>query len=167
MILTDEEIEKCRELAFHAAKKSQQSCKGQQVTPSDDYEYQFAWAIEAAILAKLNSAEPVAWMAPGKESLEFSRKDTVYGSHTIPLYLHPPAPSAPEGNDMSDLPAKAADEIDRLLELVGVLMHALHRVKYRACGEKHPHWSDSQSIFVSRGFIADVCDMALLKAEGK
>lgn len=61
MILTDEEIEKCRELAFHAAKKSQQSCKGQQVTPSDDYEYQFAWAIEAAILAKLNSAKPVAW----------------------------------------------------------------------------------------------------------
>lgn len=72
-----------------------------------------------------------------------------------------------EGNDLSDLPAKAADEIDRLLELVGVLMHALHRVKYRACGEKHPHWSDSQSIFVSRGFIADVCDFALLKAEGK
>jgi hypothetical protein len=61
MILTDEEIEKCRELAFHAAKKSQQSCKGQQVTPSDDYEYQFAWAIEAAILAKLNSAEPVGY----------------------------------------------------------------------------------------------------------
>ena len=56
MILTDEEIEKCRELAFHAAKKSQQSCKGQQVTPSDDYEYQFAWAIEAAILAELEAA---------------------------------------------------------------------------------------------------------------
>ena len=57
----------------------------------------YARAIEAAVLAKLNCAEPVAWLAPGKESLEFSRKDTVYGSHTIPLYLHPPAPSAPEG----------------------------------------------------------------------
>lgn len=30
--------------------------------------------------------EPVAWMSPGKELLEFSRPDTVYGSHTIPLY---------------------------------------------------------------------------------
>lgn len=34
--------------------------------------------------------EPVAWMSPGKERLEFSRKDTVYGSHTIPLYAAPP-----------------------------------------------------------------------------
>lgn len=34
--------------------------------------------------------EPVAWMSPGKERLEFSRKDTVYGSHTIPLYTTPP-----------------------------------------------------------------------------
>lgn len=34
--------------------------------------------------------EPVAWMSPGKERLEFSRKDTVYGSHTIPLYTAPP-----------------------------------------------------------------------------
>jgi hypothetical protein len=34
--------------------------------------------------------EPVAWMSPDrKSSLEFSRKDTVYGSHTIPLYTHP------------------------------------------------------------------------------
>ena len=34
--------------------------------------------------------EPVAWMSPNKERLEFSRKDTVYGSHTIPLYTAPP-----------------------------------------------------------------------------
>ena len=34
--------------------------------------------------------EPVAWMSPGKERLEYSRKDTVYGSHTIPLYTTPP-----------------------------------------------------------------------------
>jgi hypothetical protein len=33
--------------------------------------------------------EPVAWMSPGKERLEFSRPDTVYGSHTIPLYREP------------------------------------------------------------------------------
>jgi len=83
MILTDEEIEKCRELAFHAAKKSQQSCKGQQVTPSDDYEYQFAWAIEAAILAKLNSAEPVGY--------EFQATDGKWWNSvtsTIPLRLY-------------------------------------------------------------------------------
>ena len=33
--------------------------------------------------------EPVAWMSLNKERLEFSRKDTVYGSHTIPLYASP------------------------------------------------------------------------------
>lgn len=92
MILTDEEIEKCRELAFHAAKKSQQSCKGQQVTPSDDYEYQFAWAIEAAILAKLNSAEPVAVVDDAGVivvcSYSYKPGDK--------LFAHPPAPSAPD-----------------------------------------------------------------------
>lgn len=33
--------------------------------------------------------KPVAWMSINKERLEFSRADTVYGSHTIPLYTHP------------------------------------------------------------------------------
>jgi hypothetical protein len=37
----------------------------------------------------LQSGEPVAWMSPNKQSLEFSRPDTVYGSHTIPLYTTP------------------------------------------------------------------------------
>lgn len=100
MILTDEEIEKCRELAFHAAKKSQQSCKGQQVTPSDDYEYQFAWAIEAAILTKLNSAEPVAIVTDYTQG-SYQRKYTIAWKKEVGvnarLYLHPPAPSAPEG----------------------------------------------------------------------
>ena len=40
--------------------------------------------------AALQSGEPVAWMSPNKQSLEFSRPDTVYGSHTIPLYTTPP-----------------------------------------------------------------------------
>jgi hypothetical protein len=39
--------------------------------------------------AALQSGEPVAWMSPNKQSLEFSRPDTVYGSHTIPLYTTP------------------------------------------------------------------------------
>ena len=45
-----------------------------------------------ALLAALTQEkqEPVAWMSPGKERLEFARPGTVYGSHTIPLYTHPP-----------------------------------------------------------------------------
>jgi hypothetical protein len=42
-----------------------------------------------------HSGEPVAWMSPNKQSLEFSRPDTVYGSHTIPLYTTP-QPVVPE-----------------------------------------------------------------------
>jgi hypothetical protein len=52
-----------------------------------DY-YDCRIAIDAAIEA-LQSGEPVAWMSPNKQSLEFSRPDTVYGSHTIPLYTTP------------------------------------------------------------------------------
>ena len=52
-----------------------------------------------AVLAKWGqpavAAEPVAWMSPGKERLEFSRQDTVYGSHTIPLYTTP-QPTQPQ-----------------------------------------------------------------------
>jgi hypothetical protein len=46
--------------------------------------------------AQQHSGEPVAWMSPNKQSLEFSRPDTVYGSHTIPLYASP-QPVVPEG----------------------------------------------------------------------
>ena len=35
---------------------------------------------------KASIGEPVAWLSPGRERLEFSRPDTVYGSHTVPLY---------------------------------------------------------------------------------
>ena len=44
----------------------------------------------AALAQEEQEQEPVAWMSRGKERLEFSRPDTVYGSHTIPLYTHPP-----------------------------------------------------------------------------
>lgn len=67
-----------------------------------------------------------------------------------------------EGNDLSNLPAKAANEIERLHVRVVNMNEALQRVKGRVCGDKHPYWSDSQRIFVSRVFIADVCDMELL-----
>lgn len=51
-----------------------------------------AFAAEEALETALAQPEqePVAWMSPGRERLEFSRKDTVYGSHTIPLYASPP-----------------------------------------------------------------------------
>jgi len=47
-----------------------------------------AWEAWQAALQHSES-EPVAWMSPNKQSLEFSRPDTVYGSHTIPLYTTP------------------------------------------------------------------------------
>jgi hypothetical protein len=50
----------------------------------------------AGLQALQHSGEPVAWMSPNKQSLEFSRPDTVYGSHTIPLYASP-QPVVPEG----------------------------------------------------------------------
>lgn len=77
------------------------------------------------------------------------------------------AASDDEGNDLSALPGKAADEIEHLHGRVVSMNEALQRVKGRVCGEKHPYWSDSQRVFVSRGFIADVCDMALLTPNDK
>lgn len=47
------------------------------------------YATAAVELNRVQQGEPVAWMSPGKERLEFSRPDTVYGSHTIPLYTAP------------------------------------------------------------------------------
>jgi hypothetical protein len=49
---------------------------------------EMAWEAWQAALQHSES-EPVAWMSPNKQSLEFSRPDTVYGSHTIPLYTTP------------------------------------------------------------------------------
>jgi hypothetical protein len=50
--------------------------------------------------AQQHSGEPVAWMSPNKQSLEFSRPDTVYGSHTIPLYTTP-QPVVPEAEALA------------------------------------------------------------------
>ena len=57
-----------------------------------------------------SAARPVAWMSPGKERLEFSRPDTVYGSHTIPLYAIPP--------DAAAEIARLRAEVERLTEQV-------------------------------------------------
>lgn len=51
-------------------------------------------AIAALRTAIAQAEQPVAWMSPGKERLEFVRGDTVFGSHTIPLYTTPQVPGA-------------------------------------------------------------------------
>ena len=57
--------------------------------------FDFALAVLAKWGQPAVAGEPVAWMSPGKERLEFSRQDTVYGSHTIPLYATP-QPTQPD-----------------------------------------------------------------------
>lgn len=71
---------------------------------ADAWGHDIAGAAEAlrAALAQPEPAaptvvEPVAWMSPGRERLEFSRADTVYGSHTIPLYATPPRAALTNG----------------------------------------------------------------------
>ena len=72
-----------------------------QVNPEINFEG-FARSIEQAILAKLNSAEPRSYLYKHHYydgSFVFSHKDTLNGSpciEAIPLYEHPPAPSAVE-----------------------------------------------------------------------
>jgi hypothetical protein len=61
----------------------------------------------------LQSGEPVAWMSPNKQSLEFSRPETVYGSHTIPLYTTP----QPVADDKSDKLAVQLMMIRELLKM--------------------------------------------------
>lgn len=70
------------------------------VSPSDIY---FARVIEAKILKTLNNAEPRSYLYKHHYydgSFVFSHKDTLNGGpciEAIPLYEHPPAPSAVEG----------------------------------------------------------------------
>ena len=65
-----------------------------------DGDIQYGRAIEAAILAKLNSAEPVAIVTDYTQG-SYQRKYTIAWKNEVGvnarLYLHPPAPSAPEG----------------------------------------------------------------------
>ena len=74
----------------------------------DRRELSFARAIEQAILSKLNSAEPRSYLYKHHYydgSFVFSHKDTLNGSpciEAIPLYEHPPAPSAVEWVSVED-----------------------------------------------------------------
>jgi len=77
--------------------------KGSAINRDGSTSHRIARAIESAVMAKLREQEPVAWMSPGKERLEFSRKDTVYGSHTLPLFRNPaPIPNSMTVLDISD-----------------------------------------------------------------
>lgn len=49
MKLTDEEIDECYEVAIRTFKRSKGQVRGQQLTPSDDFNWHFARAIEAAV----------------------------------------------------------------------------------------------------------------------
>lgn len=62
----------------------------------------YARAIEAAILSKLNSAEPVAYCNPNTGMLYYATHTTFDVPESVkaphfPLFIHPPAPSAIEG----------------------------------------------------------------------
>jgi hypothetical protein len=86
----------------------------------------------AGLQALQHSGEPVAWMSPNKQSLEFSRPDTVYGSHTIPLYTTP-QPVVPEGYVL--VPKTA---LDGALYLAGLAVAhtdfgSQHRADFKVC----------------------------------
>ena len=60
-MLTDEEIEKCREKAAASYKHHRSSIRGQQVTDADDPEMHLIWEVIAAYEAKLREQKPVAF----------------------------------------------------------------------------------------------------------
>jgi hypothetical protein len=46
-----------------------------------------------------SQGEPVAWINPAGTYAEASTSSTVYGSHTIPLYIHPTYTEGPAWHD--------------------------------------------------------------------
>ena len=85
-MLTDEDIEKCREKATASYKLHYYSTRGQQVTAADDPEMHLIWEVIAACEAKLLEQEPVA-VVVDSDSLESVISPAVaVGSE---LYLHP------------------------------------------------------------------------------
>jgi hypothetical protein len=48
--------------------------------------------------------EPVAWINPAGTYAEASTSSTVYGSHTIPLYIHPTYTEGPAWHDAPNAP---------------------------------------------------------------
>ena len=88
-LLTDEEIE-----AIENQERSQ-----------NDWLWSYTRAIEAAVLAKLNSAEPVAWRYENKNvkgNWYITWTEPPDGFNKRALYEHPPAPSAPDGLHIID-----------------------------------------------------------------
>lgn len=102
--------------------------------------------------------KPVAWMSPNRERLEFSRNDTVYGSHTIPLYAHPPA------NDVQELVEPVAwltvDKIDGCRYPT-----AFKKSKYDTPLYPHPPTADVQELVEALRLLEEAasdCDIGYM-----
>jgi hypothetical protein len=78
--------------------------------------------------AEQEKQEPVAWMSPGKECLEFSTKSTVYGSHTIPLYAAPVDAKAIRAEALEEA-AKRADAYAYMSDNFNVLAAEIRGMK--------------------------------------
>lgn len=89
------------------------SVVGPQLLVTAEHAAQLVREREALRAEAREKAEPVAWMSPGKERLEFSRPDTVYGSHTIPLYTAPPAERVrvPDGWELGNVDISADNDL--------------------------------------------------------
>ena len=98
-MLTDEEIEKCREKAAASYKHHRSSIRGQQVTDADDPEMHLIWEVIAAYEAKLREQNPVGYFCPeymGGPVLYYQVQYSSKGDEgVVPLFEHP-AP-IPEG----------------------------------------------------------------------
>jgi hypothetical protein len=108
-----------------------------------------------ALQALQHSGEPVAWMSPNKQSLEFSRPDTVYGSHTIPLYASP-QPVVPEGyvsmSDYKQLSALCSRQGMRLMDYETITGRMECKwtqdddgIWHTACGNAHEFMNEGPS----------------------
>ena len=124
-ILTDEEITLIvRECA-----------RGSSINRDGSTSHRIARAIEAAVINKLNSAEPVAWYNPNEDHSDEAfmwDKDTS-GDHLIPVFTHPPAPSAIE-SQAAEI-AKYKSLCDQLGEYLNDAATSLETIAMRSYGD--------------------------------
>ena len=92
MILTDKEMRDLEKL-FHAERVRTSDEEYLIIYPGEYGDWQRA--IEAAILSKLNSADPVAFISGFgcQPNGDLNCKAWSCGNYTTPLFTHPPAPS--------------------------------------------------------------------------
>jgi len=68
----------------------------------DELRLETIYAIRAHLAQP--QGEPVAWINPAGTYAEASTSSTVYGSHTIPLYIHPAHTEGPAWHDAPNAP---------------------------------------------------------------